>query len=117
MPENKDPQTELIVKLVQTKKRFEPGGEHGPIEDRNDWDSLVGSQKPEDREVLQELANFSDLWRFLDHLGYKLPEELVSALEQVHKLPVGERVERLRAINQQLMQKVVSVGKELPFRH
>lgn len=107
---DQDPQTELITKLMAIKHRFEPGGDHGPIDDTNHWDKIVASRGPEDGALLQELINFSNLWKFLEGQGKKLPESAIGALEQVHKLPVPDGIARLRQINQQLMQLVDSVS-------
>src|SRR6266850_812939 len=95
--------TELAQKLKEITERFQPGGDHGPIEDRNEWDQLVRSRGPEEGELLQELTNFFDLSKFLESRNQALGESNVSALEQVHKLPLPERIARLREINQELM--------------
>lgn len=114
---NRDVQSELAEKLNEIIERFQPGGDHGPIEDRNAWDQLVRSRGPEEGELLQELTNFFDLSKFLEGHNQALGESIVSALEQVHKLPIPERISRLREINQELMQRVADVGADSQFRN
>ena len=114
---NKDAQTELIVKLVDIMQRFQPGGDHGPIEDRNEWDKLIASREPGERELLQELTNFCDLSKFLAEHNQSLEAGIITSLEQVHKLAIPERILRLREINQQLMQQVACVGEDRQLRN
>ena len=114
---DKDVQTELVQKLNEILQRFQSGGDHGPIEDRNEWDQVVRSRGPEDGALLQELTNFFDLSKFLEGRNQPLGERIVSALEQVHKLPVPERIARFREINQELMKRVTDVGDDTKFRN
>ena len=119
MADNKDRnlETELIQQLNEIEQRFQPGGDHGPIEDRNAWDQVVRSRGPEDGELLQELTNFFDLSKFLEGRNQPLGERIVSAIEQVHKLPVPERIARLREINHELMKRVADAGEGPQFRN
>jgi hypothetical protein len=114
---DRDVHTELVQKLNEILQRFQAGGDHGPIEDRNEWDQVVRSRGPEDGALLQELTNFFDLSKFLEGRNQPLGERIVSALEQVHKLPVPERIARLREINQELMKRVADVGADSQFRN
>jgi hypothetical protein len=114
---NRNIETELIQELNEITQRFQPGGDHGPIEDRNAWDQLVQSRGPEECALLQELTNFFDLSKFLEGRNQTLGESIVSALEQVHKLPLPERIEQLREINQELMKRVADVGANSQFRN
>lgn len=114
---DRDIETELVRQLNEITRRFQTGGDHGPIEDRNEWDQLVRSKGPEESELLQEFTNFFDLSRFLEKRKQPLGERIVSALEQVHKLPVPERIARLRELNQELMKRVADAGEDTQFRN
>lgn len=114
---DKNIETELLEKLNEIMRRFQAGGDHGPIEDRNEWDQLVRSRGPEDGELLQELTNFFDLSKFLESRHQALGERIVSAVEQLCKLPVPERIARLREINQELMKRITDVGEDTQFRN
>ena len=111
------PQKELLQEMAQLFKRFDKGGDLASIEDRNQWDKLVESRPPEERELVEELARFVDLWRYFQERSEKLTPEIVNAICEVHKLPVGERTPRLKEINQKLMERVVDAGPRAQFRH
>lgn len=100
------PQEELLRQMAQVLKRFEKRGDLAAIENRTDWDTLVESQTDEQRELLQELARFIDLWRYLQERHQKLGREIVDAIAQVHRLPIVHRISELRTINQKLMERV-----------
>jgi hypothetical protein len=110
-------QKELLQAMAQLFKRFEKGGDLAPIEDRNEWDKLVDSRPPEERELVTELARFAGLWRYFQDRKEKLGPEIVSALSQVNQLPVPERTARLKEINQRLMERVSDAGQGSQFRH
>ena len=112
-----NPQKELLQEMAQLFKRFEKGGDLGPIEDRDEWDKLVESKPPEERELVKELARFADLWRYFQERKEKLGPDIVSALRQVNQLPVPERTARLKEINQKLLERVGDAGQGAQFRH
>jgi hypothetical protein len=111
------PQRKLLQEMARLLKRFEKGGDLAPVEDRDEWDKLVESKPPEERELVKELARFADLWRYFQERKEKLGPEIVSAVSQVQKLPVPERIVRLKAINQKLMERVGDAGQGAQFRH
>jgi hypothetical protein len=111
------PQNELLQEISRLFKRFQSGGDLTPIEDRGQWDNLVESKPPEQRELLKELARFTDLWRYFQERKEKLGPEIADAISQVHKLPVPERISRLKQLNQKLMERVSSVGQGAQFRN
>jgi hypothetical protein len=119
MPNDNDKtiDTKLAQKLSEITERFQPGGDHGPIEDRNEWHQLVQSRGPEEGALLRELTNFFDLSKFLEGRNQTLGESIVSALEEVHKLPLPERIARLREINQEIMKRVADDGADSQFRN
>ena len=110
------PQKELLQEIARLFKRFEKGGDLAPIEDRNEWDKLVESKPPEERELVKELARFADLWRYFQERNEKLGSEIVNAISVVHQLPVPERTARLKEINQKLMERVGDAGSGAQFR-
>jgi hypothetical protein len=112
-----DPQKELLQKIAQLFKHFEKVSYFSPIEDRNEWDKLVASKPPDERDLLKELARFADLWRYFQERKEKLGPEIVNAIRQVNELPVPERTARLKEINQKLMERVGDAGQGAQFRH
>ena len=114
---NDAPQKELLQEMARLFKRFQKDGDLAPIEDHSEWERLVESEPPEERELLNELARFADLWRYFHEQKEKLGPEIVNAISQVHNLPVPERIERLKEINQKLMERVGDAGEGAQLRH
>lgn len=112
-----NPQKELLQEMAQLFKRFEKGGDLAPIEDRDQWDKLVESKPPEERELVKELARFADLWRYFQERKEKLGPEIVNAISHVNQLSVPDRIARLKEINQKLMERVGDAGQGAQFRH
>ena len=100
------PQQELLEEMAKLLKRFEKGGNLASLENRDDWNTLFESQTSEERELLQALARFSDLWRYLQERDEKLGRDIVDAIFQVHRLPILQRISELKAINQKLMERI-----------
>lgn len=103
---NDIPQEELLKEMAQVLKRFAKGGNLAATEKREDWDTLIESQTHEQRELLQELARFTDLWRYLEEHDEKLGRDIVDAIAQVHRLPILQRISELRTINQKLLERI-----------
>lgn len=114
---NDIPQAELLRQLADVLKCIEKGGKLAAIEDRDDWDTLVESQTDEQRELLQELARFTDLWRYLQEHHQKLGREIVDAIAQLHRLLIVHRISELRTINQKLMERVGDAHQNARLRH
>jgi hypothetical protein len=111
------PQKQLLQEMSRLFRRLQSGGDLASIEDRGEWDKLVESTPPEERELLRELARFTDLWRYFQERKEKLGPEIVGAISQVHKLLVPQRISRLKEINQKLMERVDDAGQGAQFRH
>jgi hypothetical protein len=111
-----NPQKELLQEMARFLARFKEGGDVSPIADRDEWDRVVESTPPEEREVVKELARFADLWRYFQERNEKLGPEIVTAISQVHTLPPAERAVRLKEINQRLMERVNDAGQGAQFR-
>src|SRR6266481_3698010 len=99
-------QKELLQEMARLSKRFEKGGDLAPIEDRDEWDKLVESKPPEERELVKELARLADLWRYFRERKEKLGPEIVNVIGQLNQLPVPDRIARLKEVNQKLMERV-----------
>src|SRR5258708_4819743 len=108
---------QLAAEIRNLLKRFEPGGDLGAIQDRDEWDSLVKSLPAIEAELLQELSNFADLWRYLREQRQPLGPHVVLDLIAAAKLPVAERIERMRQINQMVMERITDAGQGPQFRN
>lgn len=107
---NDTAQETLLKEQARLFRRFNAGGDLVPIENRDQWDELVRSNPPEEQELVNELARFADLWRYLRERNEKLGPAIVKALAEVHKMPVALRAGRVREINQRLMDRVADPG-------
>ena len=107
---NDTPQETLLQELARLFSRFKSGGDLAPIDDRDEWEKLVRSNPPEEQELVNELARFADLWRYLQERNEKLGPEIVQALAEVHKLPVNLRAVRVREINKNLMDRIADAN-------
>lgn len=105
------PQKQLLEGMAQAFQRFQKNGELAAIEDRFEWEELVRSQAPEERELLCELVRFVDLWRYLQEREERLGAEILAAISQLQQLPVPERIARLKEINYRLMERVGDAGQ------
>lgn len=106
-----DRQKGLAKTIALVANRFRTSGELAPIEDRTEWEKLVASQPPEERELLEELSRFADLWRYFRERNERLGPMIVESLGGLHKLPVTERISRLKQINLNLMERVGDDGQ------
>lgn len=114
--ESKDLRNQLMVETMNLVERLQ-AGDLGPIEDREQWDSLIASKHPEERELLQELARFSDLWRYFRERKEKLGPEILGLIKAAAKLPIGERIVQFKEINKKLMERVGDAGQGAQIRH
>jgi len=105
-------QIELIRELLELLQRFQPGGVCGPIDDRNEWTRRVHAHTPERRELLQELTRFADLCRYLKERHQDLGPEILTSLAEVAGMALPDRIQRIRAINQQLMERIPNGGED-----
>jgi hypothetical protein len=108
---------DLLVEVMKLLQKFQPGGESGPIPDRDEWEKRVQSHASPDRELLQELTRFDDLCRYVQENREKLGPEILSALKEISRLAVPERIQRMREINQKLMERIPDAGEGLKFRN
>jgi hypothetical protein len=114
---SKNVQSDLIAEVMRLLQKFQPGGDLGPIEDRDEWERRVQSHAPQDRELLQELTRFADLWRYFQENRETLGPEILSALKEAPRLAVPERIARLKKINQKLMERIPDAGEGPKFRN
>jgi hypothetical protein len=103
--ENDDLRNQLMIEAMGIVERFQ-SGDLGPMEEREQWEKLVASQPLEQRELLQELTRFADLWRYFRERNEKLGPEILDLLKAAPKLPMPERIARFREINQKLMERI-----------
>ncbi len=93
-----------------------PGGERGPIEDLSEYEDLVNSLPPEQREFVTEATRFAKLWEYLATQNIELPSDVVRAMRDLPKLPHEERIALLQRINEALMEHENDASEDPQFR-
>ena len=111
-----DAQNGLAAEMKKVMAKLQAGGDLGPL-DHDGWNKLLASRPPEEHQLLEQLASFSDLWRYLQEHNQKLGPEIVDRLSGLNTLPVAERIVRLREINQNLMERVGDARAGAQLRH
>ncbi len=114
---NDDVQNDLVVEVINLVGKFQSGGDCGPVEDRAEWEKLLASKSPEERELLGQLARFADIWRYFRERKEKLGGEVLNALKQIKTMSVPERIELFREINLKLMERFGDAGPGARLRH
>src|SRR6476660_4716622 len=106
-----NPDNTMAAELRKLLKEFQPGGKFAPVEDRNEFDKLTESLPPEERELMRELTNHADLLRYFAERKMKTGPDIADAMFAAARLPVPERIERIREINQTLMERLGRAGE------
>ena len=96
--------------------KFEPGGESGPLDDRNEYQQRLNSLPAEQKELADESTRFADLCQYLSHQKIDIPRSIVERLGNVSKLPVKDRIRVMKDINRELMEYLNDVGQDPGIR-
>jgi hypothetical protein len=91
--------------------RFEPGGDLGPVKDRNEYDLRLKSLPAGEKELAEESARFADLCQYFEHQSTDVPVNVLAQLGLASKLPIPERIEAMKKLNQRLMEYLNDAGK------
>ncbi len=97
--------------------QFQPGGKFAPINDRYEYEKGIESLPPQEQELVKELTNFADLCKYFEEHNQELDPSVARAMSEAAKLPVPERIARIREINQKLMRAVNDAGEGAKFRN
>ncbi len=96
--------------------RFLPGGELGPISDRQEYERRVNALPPEQREFAEESTRFADIWQYFSEHRVQLPKGVVNQVSGLAQLTTVEQTTVLRRINQELMEYLNDVGEDSGVR-
>ncbi len=96
--------------------RFEPGGELGAIDDREEREQRLSSLSGEDRQLAEESARFADLSQYLSRRNMDVPADIADELGRVSRLAISERITRMKALNQALMEYLNDAGHDTGIR-
>ena len=112
----KDEKKKRSSKVGGALDRFEPGGDSGPIEDRNEYEQRLNSLPPEQRELAQENTRFADLCHYFSEQKMDVPPNVLAQVGRLSKLTISERIRALKNINRELMEYLNDVGKDPGIR-
>jgi hypothetical protein len=96
--------------------KFEPGGELGPLDDRNEYEQRLHSLPAEQKELAEETTRFADLCQYFSQQRVDIPASIVERVRNVSKLPVKDRTRAMKDINRELMEYLNDVGQDPGIR-
>ena len=96
--------------------KFEPGGESGPLDDRNEYEQRLHSLPLGQKELAQESTRFADLCQYFSQQKMDIPPSIVQRLGNVSKFPVKDRIRAMKDINRELMEYLNDVGQDTGIR-
>jgi hypothetical protein len=96
--------------------KFGPGGELGPLDDRNEYQQRLNSLPPGQKELAEESTRFGDLCQYLSQQKMDIPPSIVERVGNVSKLPVMDRIRAMKDINRELMEYLNDVGQDPGIR-
>jgi hypothetical protein len=96
--------------------KFEPGGESGPLDDRNEYEQRLHSLPLGQKELAQESARFADLCQYFSQQKMDIPPSIVERLGNISKLPAPDRIRAMKDINRELMEYLNDVGQDPGIR-
>jgi hypothetical protein len=99
-----------------TLDKFEPGGESGPLDDRNEYQQRLNSLPAEQKELADESTRLADLCQYFSQQKMDIPPSIVERLENVSKLPVPDRIRAMKDINHELMEYLNDVRQDPGIR-
>jgi hypothetical protein len=105
--------TEKDEKRLQ---KAEPDCAFAAIEDREERERRIGSLAPEERQLALETARFADLCQYLCQKNMDVPPHILDELNGLQKLALPDRTERMKALNQSLMECLNDVGEDTGIR-
>jgi len=96
--------------------KFEPGGESGPLDDRNEYQQRLNSLPAEQKEFADESTRFADLCQYFSQQNMDIPPSIVDRVGNVSKLLMPDRIRAMKDINRELMEYLNDVGQDLGIR-
>lgn len=76
----------------------------GTIEEPAEFDSLVDSLPPDQKEFVTVATRFAKLWEYCNEHQIELPSDLAEVLNELPKLTHEERIALLERINEALLE-------------
>jgi len=96
--------------------KFEPGGELGPLDNRNEYEQRLNSLPAAQKEFAEESTRFADLCQYFSPQKMDIPPSIVERVGNVSKLPAPDRIRAMKDINRELMEYLNDVGQDPGIR-
>ena len=113
---SKDEKRAQSSKPAAPLDKFEPGGELGPIEDRNEYEQLINSLPPDQQELAQESTRLADLCLYFSQQKMDVPPEVLEQVGRLSRLAIADRIRTLKDMNRVLMEYLNDVGQDPGIR-
>jgi hypothetical protein len=91
--------------------RFEPGGDLGPVEDRDEFNQRLKSLPAGEKELAEVSARFADLCQYFERQKMDVPVEILDQLGRASRLPIARRVEAMKNLNKRMMEYTHDAGE------
>jgi hypothetical protein len=87
-----------------------------PVADRFEYEQQMNDLPNGDRELAIEITRLADLSRYFSEKEMQVPPHSYREIVASRKLAVPQRVEKMREINEELMEYLHSVSEDSEFR-
>jgi hypothetical protein len=87
-----------------------------PVGDRFEYEQQMNDLPAGERDLAIEVTRLADLSRYFSENDMQVPPHICRAIVASRKLPVPQRTERMREINEELMEYLHSVSEDSGLR-
>jgi len=113
---SKDEKEDRLQPTFGALDKFGPGGELGPLNDRNEYEQRMNSLPAEQKEFAEESTRFADLCQYFSQQRMDIPASIVERVRNVSELPAPDRTRAMKDINRELMEYLNDVGQDPGIR-
>jgi len=96
--------------------KFFPGGELGPITNKDEYEAKLKALPPEQQELAEESSRLADLWQYCGDRRIQLLADVVAEVGELAHLSPKQKTETLRRLNRTLMEYLNDVGEDSGIR-
>jgi len=77
---------------------------------RRPGDQSLGVAQSQEKDLAEVCARFADICQYFSQQNMDLPPQIVDEVRQVSQLTVGDRIVRMKRLNQELMEYLNDAG-------
>ena len=112
----KDRKQDHASRVEGVLRKFESGGDLGPIKERNEYEARINRLPAEEKELALESARFADLCHYFSQRKMDVPPQVVDKVGRVSELAVANRIDAIKRLNKTLMEHLNDVGQDPQIR-